>query len=146
MSPPLRANVRLGDAERLAWLRLIRSENIGPVTFRELMRRFGTAGEALAAVPELAQRGGRRIRIASLAEAERELAATAAAGARLIAIREPDYPKWLGHIDDAPPLIAMRGNPECLARPMVAIVGSRNASVAGRKLAMLIAAGLGERG
>jgi DNA processing protein len=146
MSPPARSEARLDDGERLAWLRLIRSENIGPVTFRELIRRFGTADAALAAVPELAQRGGRRIRIASLAEAEREVAAVAAAGARLIAIGEPEYPEWLGHIDDAPPLLARRGDPACLARPMVSIVGSRNASVAGRKFAMLIAAGLGERG
>jgi DNA processing protein len=146
MSPPAQAAVRLSDGERLAWLRLIRSENIGPVTFRELIRRFGTAGDALAAVPELARRGGRRIRIASPTEAERELAAVTAAGARLIAISEPEYPTWLGHIDDAPPLVSVRGDPACLARPIVAIVGSRNASVAGRKFAMLIAAGLGERG
>ena len=146
MSPPAPAGAHLSDGERLAWLRLIRSENIGPVTFRELIRRFGTAGEALTAVPELAQRGGRRIRIASPAEAERELAALAGAGARLIAIGEPEYPEWLAHIDDAPPLIALRGDPACLARPIVSIVGSRNASVAGRKFAMLMAAGLGGRG
>ena len=97
-------------------------------------------------MPDLARRGGRRIRIASPTEAERELAAVTAAGARLIAISEPEYPTWLGHIDDAPPLLAVRGDPACLARPIVAIVGSRNASVAGRKFAMQIAAGLGERG
>ena len=146
MNPPNGAGTRLSDAERLAWLRLIRSENIGPVTFRELMRRYGNAGDALAAVPELAARGGRRIRIASPAEAERELAAAVAAGARLIAMGEPEYPALLGHIDDAPPLIAVRGDPACLVRPIVAVVGSRNASVAGRKFAMQIAAGLGERG
>jgi len=146
MSRASAASIHLGDAERLAWLRLIRSENIGPVTFRELIRRFGSAGDAIEAVPELARRGGRRIRIASSSEAERELAALAAAGARLIAIGEPEYPKWLGHIDDAPPLVSVLGDPACLTRPIVAIVGSRNASVAGRKFAMLIAAGLGERG
>ena len=146
MNQPNGAGTRLSDAERLAWLRLIRSENIGPVTFRELMRRYGNAGDALAVVPELAARGGRRVRIASPAEAERELAAAVASGARLIAMGEPEYPALLGHIDDAPPLIAVRGDPACLVRPIVAVVGSRNASVAGRKFAMQIAAGLGERG
>jgi DNA processing protein len=146
MSPPAPAVARLSDEERLARLRLIRSENIGPVTFRELIRRYGSADAALAAVPDLAQRAGRRIRIASAAEAERELAAVVAAGARLIAAGEPEYPAWLAHIDDAPPLLAVRGDPACLARPIVSIVGSRNASVAGRKFAMKIAAGLGERG
>jgi DNA processing protein len=136
----------IGDAERLHRLRLIRSENIGPVTFRELIRRYRTAEAALAAVPELARRGGRRIRITSLAEAERELAAAEAAGARFVALGEPAYPRWLAHVDDAPPLLAIRGDASCLARPVVAIVGSRNASAAGRKIAMRIAAELGGSG
>ncbi len=132
--------------QRLAWLRLIRSENIGPVTFRELINHFGGAAAAIAAAPKLAERGGRRIRIVDQAEAERELATIEAAGARLIALGEADYPPALRDIESAPPLIAVRGSTDCLARPTVAIVGSRNASIAGRKIAMQIARGVGEAG
>jgi DNA processing protein len=138
--------VRLTDDQRIAWLRLIRSENIGPVTFRDLINHFGSASAAIEAVPELSERGGRRIRIARVDDAEREIAAVSALGARMIAIGEPDYPSWLRQAEGAPPLLTIRGNVACLTRPVVAIVGSRNASIAGRKFAMQLAAGLGERG
>jgi DNA processing protein len=138
--------VRLNDEQRLAWLRLIRSDNVGPVTFRDLINHFGSAEAALAAVPDLARRGGRQIRVASPAEAEREMVALTAIGGRLVAIGEADYPPWLKAVDGAPPLLAVRGDGECLTAPMVSIVGSRNASVAGRKFAMAIARGLGEAG
>jgi DNA processing protein len=140
------AGVRLSDGQRLAWLRLIRSESIGPVTFRELVNHFGGAAAALDAVPELAARGGRRIRVCSEADAERELEATAAFGARMVAIGEAEYPAWLSSVDGAPPLIAVRGNMSCLSSPIVSLVGSRNASIAGRKFAMQIARALGEAG
>ena len=132
--------------QRLAWLRLIRSENIGPVTFRELINHFGGAAAAIAAAPRLAERGGRRIRIASQEETERELAAVEASGAELIALGEAGYPPALRDIETAPPLIAVRGRTASLTRPTVAIVGSRNASIAGRKFAMQIARGVGEAG
>ncbi len=136
----------LTRAQRLAWLRLIRSENIGPVTFRELINHFGGAAAALAAVPRLAERGGRRIRIADEADAEHELAAIEAFGAQLVALGEAGYPPALRDIESAPPLIAIKGDPACLMRPAVAIVGSRNASIAGRKFAMQLARGIGEAG
>jgi DNA processing protein len=142
-APAQPGGIRLSDGQRLAWLRLIRSENVGPVTFRELINHFGTAEAALAMLPELAGRGGRLIRVASRAEAERELAAVAAAGGRFVGLGEPDYPPWLRHIDGAPPLLTMRGDPACLRRPACAVVGARNASAAGRKLAAMIAAGVG---
>ena len=138
--------IRLSDEQRLAWLRLIRSENIGPVTFRELINHFGSGTAALAAAPELAERGGRSIRLCPAAEAERELTAVARLGGRLVAMGEPDYPSALRHIGDAPPLVAVIGDGAVLSRPMVAIVGSRNASVAGRKFAAIVARGLGEAG
>ena len=138
--------IRLGDEQRLAWLRLIRSENIGPVTFRELINHFGSGIAALAAAPELAKRGGRSIRICPVAEAERELMALARLGGQFVAIGETDYPTALRHIADAPPLVAVIGDLAALSRPMVAIVGSRNASVAGRKFAAIVARGLGEAG
>jgi len=135
---------RLSEKERLAWLRLIRSENIGPITFRALLRRYGNAETALAAVPDLARQGGRVLRLYGVAEAERELAAAEAIGVRLVAVTEGEYPIALRAIDDAPPLIAIRGESAVLGKPIVSVVGARNASVAGRKFAMQIAAGLGE--
>src|SRR5262249_38847463 len=85
---------RLSDEERIDWLRLIRSENVGLRTFRTLLRHCGSARAALRALPELASRGGakRATRIASREEAERELAATRSLGARLLASSEPEYP------------------------------------------------------
>jgi len=140
--------VRLSDEERIDWLRLIRSENVGPRTFRTLLRHCGSARAALRALPELATRGGakRPTRIASREEAERELTATRSLGARLLAWSEPEYPRALAMIDDAPPLVSVRGNIAALDRPMVAIVGSRNASAAGAKIAGRLARDLGHAG
>lgn len=136
----------LSDAQRLAWLRLIRSDNVGPITFRELVNHFGSASAALDAVPELARRGGRVGRVFPREDAERELEAASAMGVQLIAIGEPGYPSWLRAIDSAPPLLAVRGDVAALARPAVGVVGSRNASIAGRKFAMQISVGVGGSG
>ncbi|HZH28492.1 MAG TPA: DNA-processing protein DprA [Azospirillaceae bacterium] len=129
-------------------LRLLRSENVGPVTFRRLIDRFGTPSDALAALPDLAKRGGRSspLRVCTKAEAERELAAAHRLDARLMAWTDPDYPEALAAVDDAPPLFYVRGHAHLLARRSVGIVGARNASVNGRKLATLIARGIGEAG
>ena len=143
MSAPAAA---LTDEQRIAWLRLIRSDTVGPATFRDLINHFGSAAAAIDAVPELARRGGRTVRVPSTADAERELAAAARIGARIVAIGEPDYPPWLRAIDGAPPMLAMRGDGACVSRPVVAVVGSRNSSIAGSRFAMQIATGLGEAG
>ena len=129
-------------------LRLIRSDNVGPRTFWSLVNHFGSAGAALDALPDLARRGRARepIRVCPRADAERELAAAARIGVTFVAEGEPDYPARLQEIDDAPPLLGVRGNLPVLARPMVGIVGSRNASAAGLKFARLIARDLGEAG
>jgi DNA processing protein len=139
---------RLTDEERLDWLRLIRSENVGPRTFRALVDHFGSASAALAALPDLARRGGaaRPTRVCSRQEAERELEANRALGVVLIGLGEPDYPPALAAIADPPPLIAVRGARAALARPMVAVVGSRNASAAGQKIAQRLAREIGEAG
>ena len=138
----------LTDTERLDWLRLIRSENVGPVTFKSLLRRFGSAAAAIDALPGLAKRGGaaRAIRVCSRDEAEREIAATQNFGAMFVARCEPGYPPRLAEIDDAPPLMSVRGNLAALARPMIALVGARNASAAGLKFAERLARELGEAG
>jgi len=138
--------VLLSDQQRLAWLRLIRCENVGPRTFRTLVNRFGGAEEALAALPDLARKAGRPVRIASREEAERELHRSARLGIAFVATGEAGYPKPLQAIDSAPPLLAVRGDTAALGRPMVAIVGSRNASAVGLAFAERLARGLGEEG
>lgn len=138
----------MGEASRVAWLRLIRSENVGPITFRELINHFGSARAALDALPDLARRGGAggRIRIASEAEVLREMETARRLGARFVALGEADYPIHLTTIEGPPPLVAVQGGPGVCRRHAVAIVGSRNASLAGRKMATVMARGLGEAG
>jgi DNA processing protein len=147
MAAPL-VETRLSDDERFDWLRLIRSENVGPRTFRALLDRCGGAAAALAALPELARRGGagRPIRVADADEIEREIEESLKLGVRFIGYCEPDYPPALRHIDAAPPLLALRGREEALQQPSVAIVGSRNASAAGLAFADRLARGLGQAG
>ena len=139
---------RLTEEQRLDWLRLIRSENVGPRTFRALIDHFGDARAALDALPALARRGGAAaaVRIHPRAEAERELAAADRLGVSLIAVVEAGYPRRLAEIDDAPPLLAVRGNAAALTQPMIAVVGSRNASAAGLKFAGRLARELSQAG
>jgi len=138
----------LSDDQLFDWLRLVRSENVGPRTFRALIDRYGGARAALEALPELARRGGaqRPVRLATAEEVERELAIALKLGVRFVAIGEPDYPPLLGEIDSAPPLLACRGRIEALRQPTAAIVGSRNASAAGLTFAERLARGLGRAG
>jgi DNA processing protein len=138
----------LSDRQRLDWLRLIRSENVGPVTFRTLVNHFGGARAALEALPHLSRRGGatRLLRICSEEEAEREMAAAARLGVRYVALGEADYPPLLRHVHAPPPLLGLRGDAAVLARPLVAVVGARNASALGRRFAQALARGLGEAG
>ena len=141
-----RRGVVLTEEMRLSWLRLIRSENVGPVTLRELVNRFGTAAAALDALPDLASRGGRRIVVCSEAAASEELARAAKLGARFVCRGEPDYPVHLRSLDDAPPVLALMGDAACLQRPSLAIVGARNASLSGIKLTRMFSAGIGKAG
>ena len=139
---------RLAEAERFDWLRLIRSDNVGPRTFTALLARCGCARKALEALPELARLGGlkRSVRIADKADIERELEAAAALGARFIASCEPEYPPALLATDGPPPLISVLGRDEALQQPALALVGSRNASAAGLAFADRLARGLGQAG
>ena len=138
----------LTDEQRLDWLRLIRSENVGPRTFRALLKHFGSARGALAALPDLARRGGasRPGRICPVEDAEQEMAAARRKDIMFIASSEPGYPARLRMIDDPPPLIALAGHVATLTMPMIAIVGSRNASAAGAKFAERLARELGDAG
>jgi DNA processing protein len=138
----------LTPRQRREWLTLARTENVGPVAFEQLVDRFGSAADALAAIPDLARRGGRAaaLRIPSAAEIDRELADGEAIGARLICSCEPDYPWALAALDPPPPVLWVRGRPELLRRPCVAVVGARVASAAGQRFARGLAADLGQAG
>jgi DNA processing protein len=139
---------KLSDAERLNRLRLIRSDNVGPRTFASLLRHFGDAATALERLPDLARRGGGSGtgHICGEAEAAAELAACRKIDIDLVAPGEAHYPGRLAGVDDAPPLLGVRGARDALTRPMIAIVGSRNASGAGLKFAGRLARDLGDAG
>ena len=138
----------LTDEQRIDWLRLIRSDRVGPHTFRSLVNHFGSAHSALERLPDLARRGGaaRPGRICSEDDARAELTASKRSGVSLVAPGEAGYPPRLAVLDDAPPLLGVRGAREALMRPTIAIVGSRNASGAGLKFAGTLARDLGEAG
>ncbi len=135
----------LSDEERLDWLQLIRSENVGPVTFHALIAKFGTASRALAALPDLVQ-GKKPVRLAKRADCARERDLTYKYGAKLIAACEPGYPEALAAIPDAPPVITIHGRIEALHGPCVGMVGARNASANGRRFAAQLAGELGAAG
>ncbi|VTZ49954.1 DNA-protecting protein DprA [Methylocella tundrae] len=142
------ANRPLTDAERFDWLRLFRSENIGPRSFVSLLRRYGGAGAALEALPELIASGkaGRPISIASASDIEAELEQLDRHGVALIGLCEPAYPALLRQTHSPPPLIAARGDLACLKRSKIAVVGSRNASAAGLAFAEQISRGVARAG
>jgi len=143
-----RSGARLNARQRLAWLRLIRSENVGPATFRALVNQFGGAEAAIEALPALSRRGGRAqdIRLCTAAEAEAEIEAAHRIGARLVAVGEEGYPPALGQVDAPPPLIYAKGRLELAGLPIVAIVGARNGSAVGQKFTRQIASALGLEG
>ena len=132
--------------EQIACLRLIRTPNIGPMTFSLLLQRYGSAAEALRAVPDLARRGGRLLKLAGRAVAEAELAANEHAGARLLFKGGQDYPARLAKFDDAPPVLSAKGSVHLLGRPGGAIVGARNASINAQRFAQALAEDLGTEG
>lgn len=136
----------LARDEAFARVRLLRSPNVGPVSYGQLLRRFGTAEAALQALPDLAARGGRPYRMAAAATVEAEIAALRRAGARYLFHDSPDYPALLRQVDGAPPILTARGDAALMQRPAVAVVGARNASAAAIKLARDFAVALAEAG
>ena len=139
---------RLDDAERLDWLRLARTDSVGPVTFAHVIARYGTADRALDALPDMARRGGRAtpLKIPSRGEIAAELAAGAAIDARLIATCEPEFPRLLAVLDPPPPVLWVLGDVAPLHRKTVAVVGARVASAGGRRFAKTLSGALGEAG
>ncbi len=138
----------LSRTERRDWLRLSMSENVGPQTFRALMKRYGSAAAAIEAIPDLAAKGGlsRSPRLYGLDAAERDMARADAMGARFIAQIEPDFPALLRSVDTAPPLLCVKGEAALLSKSPIAIVGARNASAIARKFARQLAQDLGAAG
>jgi len=135
------------DTERRAWLRLARTQNVGPVTFFGLLARFGSAKAALAEAPRLARRAGAEtFNIPPDADIDRELDRLSKFGGRLILSCDSDYPPGLAALDSPPPVISVVGRGELLARGMIAMVGARNASALGRKFAGQLAGDLGRAG
>jgi len=139
--------VELSSAERIHWLRLARTPNVGPVSFARVLERFGSAAAALDALPRLAKRGGGDApKPPAESDIRRELDALAAIGGHMLASCEPEYPAGLAALDAPPPVLMALGHTHLLARDMVAMVGARNASALGRKLANTMAADLGDEG
>jgi DNA processing protein len=138
----------IDDDERRNRLRLIRTDNVGPVTYLQLVSHFGSATAALQALPDLARRGGRARppRVPSISDADAEIAAAAKRGARLITWGEPSYPVTLAAVSDAPPILYVLGRGELLLQRSVAIVGARNASANGVRFARQLANDLGGAG
>jgi DNA processing protein len=145
-SPPERNRATNRIEDLVDRLRLVRSPGIGPVTFRQLIARFGGAADALAAVPDLARRGGGATpRLCSRDEAEREIARVDTLGARYLTLGQGLYPRLLAELEDAPPLLMAKGNLNLLDRPAVAMVGARNASAAACRFARGLAHDLGQQ-
>ncbi|MDN3645649.1 DNA-processing protein DprA [Pontixanthobacter aestiaquae] len=136
----------LDQAEAFARIRLLRSPNIGPVTYAQLLGRFGNAVAALEALPDLGKRGGRSYHPAKRELIEREVAATKQAGAKYLFHDSPDYPTLLRELESAPPILTWRGDLSLAAKPCVAMVGARNASAAAVKLSRDFAMGLADAG
>jgi DNA processing protein len=138
--------VTLTQTEAFARIRLLRSPNVGPVSYAQLMQRFGDAVRAIAALPDLAGRGGGNYKVAAEARVSDEIAAVKKAGARYLFHDSDEYPPQLREIDGAPPILTIRGNTALAVQPSVAIVGARNSSAAAVKLARDFAATLAEAG
>ena len=136
----------MSEQERFDRLRLIRSPRIGPVTFRQLMARFGKATDALRAVPELAARGGGKGNLADPTVVEQEILRSRSLGARYLLMGDRDYPFLLDQMEAAPPALIVRGDVTLAARQCVAMVGARNASAAACRFARILAQDLGGHG
>ena len=137
----------LSETEKLAWLQLCRAENVGPITFYKLIEVYGSAEDALRALPEIAKRGRKKKPLVapSLDDVRREYDGLKALGGDIITAACADYPLSLSALDDAPPVISVIGNTELMHKNCIAIVGARNASLNGRKFAEKLASDLGAR-
>ena len=147
MSAP-QVSSHLTDQQRFNWLRLIRTDRVGPITFKQLIQRYGSAQAALEALPEIASRAGalKSIKAANEDDISREFEAAANLGAMFVAMGEPEYPALLRHLDGAPPIIAVLGDGSALNQSALGVVGSRSASTNGLAFARKMSAELANAG
>lgn len=145
---PLPQGRGLDVEEKLSWLQLARTENVGPITFYNFLQYYGSAAKALEQIPSLAARGGKKkpLVIPPRGAIEREYEALRKLGGELICAAEADYPLGLSALEDAPPVLSVLGNPALMNRPCIALVGARNASLNGQKFAGKLARELGQSG
>ncbi len=138
----------LSDNEKIAWLRLIRTENVGPITFYNLIDSFGSASKAIEALPTLSRKGGRLkdLKVFDTGAAISEMESLQKRGGKMLFAADALYPLALAAIDDAPPVLSILGNPKLLNLPAIGMVGARNASLNGCKFAEKIARDLGAGG
>jgi DNA processing protein len=143
-----RPTVQASDAERLAWLRLIRTENVGPVSFYRLVEVYGSAQRALEKIPQMAARGGRSkpLVIPPANTVEKEYEGLRRLGGDIVTAADEHYPLALSALEDAPPVLSYIGDPALMNKPCVGMVGARNASLNGKKFAAALARDLGAAG
>jgi len=145
---PKPTEIKLSDIQRVDWLRLIRTDNIGPATFRRLLNRFGSAAAALDALPTLSRNGGSKapVNTPTRDQAEDEISRTLHLGGKLVGAGEADFPALLKFIPQSPPMITIKGGADIGWDRTVGIVGARNASAAGHRMTRQLAADLGAGG
>ena len=138
----------MSQSERLARIRLARTPGVGPLTYRRLLDRYATAAQAIDALPGLAQAGGRTapFAVTPTRDVERELARLHKLGGRMLVLGEPDYPEMVAMLEDAPPVLSVLGDPGLLTRRAIGLVGARNASANGQRMAEALAAELASHG
>lgn len=142
------SNEPLSQAEKISWLRLIRTDNVGPITFYKLIERYGSATKALEALPELSRKGGRKkeLKAPDVSLIEHEYECLQKLGGDIVCAADPLYPLALGATEDAPPVLSYIGDIKLSRTPCLGIVGARNASLNGRKFAQKLAKELGQAG
>lgn len=138
----------ISDEERLSRLQLVQSDNIGPATYHQLLEIYGSAAEAITALPDLASgvARGRRVRLYSRDHVLRDVERTHACGGQIVTHGEPGFPQLLAQTANPPPVLFVAGNIELLQQSTCAIVGSRNSSANGKRFARDVAKGLGQSG
>lgn len=144
----LTSKTQLSDQDKLGWLRLARTENVGPITFHRLMERYGSAAKAIEALPYLSARGGRKKPLVAppISDIEQEYEALTQFGARIVCACDSEYSLLLAAVEDAPPVLTVIGNTALMQHPCIGMVGARNASLNGRKFSEQLARDLGQAG
>lgn len=148
MLPLGKTKPEMHDKERLSWMQLIRTENVGPITFHKFIDRYGSATKALEALPELEKRSGRKkpLKVPPIGLIEKEMRDIQRLGGKIVTAADDAYPQALAATEDAPPVLTVIGDLSLMQKPCIAIIGARNASMNGQKFARSLADGLGTRG